>query len=149
MQYSRMRHFVEIEIFWKYQMTDYFAHFHERFILKKSIVFVKFKKKMLYVHMNFPGFAKKFVCASGATYNFLRISALISGIIFVENIFEQISNCIFFFTFSLKNIVKEWITFTKLRKQNVVCAHKISWFTKKVVCTKYVILWCFNSRVKW
>ena len=35
-------------------MADYSAHFHEKFILKKSIIFVNSKSKMSYVHVNFP-----------------------------------------------------------------------------------------------
>ena len=32
------------------------------------------------------------------------------------------------------------LIFMKLKKQNVVCEHEFSWFTKKVVCTTYNIL---------
>ena len=80
--------------------------------------------------MSFPGFAKKVVCT---TYNsFFRILALISGAIFVDGFFKQISNASFSALFHVKINLKEQVTFTKLKKQT---AHEISWFTKKVVCT--------------
>ena len=34
------------------------------------------------------------------------------------------------------------------KKQNSVCAHKFSWFTKKVICTTCVVLQFFGSPVK-
>ena len=43
-QYSRTLHFGEIDFFGKNKMAYYSAHFHEKFILKNSIIFV---------HMNF------------------------------------------------------------------------------------------------
>ena len=61
--YSGMRKFGKIE-FLKKEMAE-FARFHKKFILKKSIIFVEFKKqnveyaiketKCCSVHINFPG----------------------------------------------------------------------------------------------
>ena len=52
--------------------------------------------------------------------------------------------------FFIKKIMrKEWIIFTKLKKQNFVSVYEISWFTKKSVCTTYIILWYFGSPAKW
>ena len=65
-------------------MADYSAHFHGNLILKTSVIFVKIKKQNVVCAHKFSWFAKKVVCT---TYDFLRISALISGAIFVENIF--------------------------------------------------------------
>ena len=64
------------------------------------------------------------------TYNVLGILAVISCTIFVENNFLANLKVHTFVRFSIKKIVlKEWITFTKLTKQNVVCTHELSWFT--------------------
>ena len=104
-----MRHFGDtyfLKINMKWQII---LHIFLKFYTKKSIIFMKFKGKNSYVHMNFPGFAKKVVYCT--TYNFLKILALNLGAIFVENIFLQISNCIFFSAlFHEKIILKEQIT---------------------------------------
>ena len=39
-----MLHFREIDSFLKYEREDYSAQFHEKFTIRKSIIFVKFKK---------------------------------------------------------------------------------------------------------
>ena len=84
-QYSRMRHFGKTDFLKKYEMADYSVRFHEKFILKKSIIFVKFKKRNVVCAHELFCFAKKFVCT---TYNVLGISALNSGAIFCwEEIF--------------------------------------------------------------
>ena len=69
-------------------MADYSVHFHEKFILKKSIIFVKLMKQISYVYLDLPGSPKKVVWCT--TYNVLGILALILGAIFVENIFKVI-----------------------------------------------------------
>ena len=56
-QYSPMCHFGIF--FLKYEMADYSAHFHKKFILKKSIIFAKFKKQNVVCAHEFSWFAKK------------------------------------------------------------------------------------------
>ena len=65
-------------------MADYSARFHEKFILKKLIIFVKLKKQNVLCAHEFSWFAKKVVYT---TYDVLGISALISGAIFGKNHF--------------------------------------------------------------
>ena len=48
--------------------------------------------------------------------------------------------------FSLKKLL---LIFVKLKKQNVVRIHESSSFTKKVVCTTYIVLGFFGSPAKW
>ena len=54
--------------FFKYEMADYFAHFHEKFILKKSIYLCNSRNKISYGHIDFPGLApglaKKVICTT-------------------------------------------------------------------------------------
>ena len=104
-------HFGEIVCLGKYVMTDYSAHFHEKFILKKSITFVKCKKQNVVWAHEFSWFIKKVVCT---IYDVLGISALILSTILLHT---------FLHFFIKKNILNEWLSFTKLKKQNVVmCA---------------------------
>ena len=69
---------------------------------------------MSYVHMNFPGFTKKVLCT---TYDFLRILALISGAIFVENFLLANLKLYIFCTFSYKDYSKKKKnTFSKFKE---------------------------------
>ena len=87
---------------------------------------MKFKNPNVVCAYKFPWFAKKVICT---TYNVLGISAVISGAIFVENIFFGKSETAYLSAlFHKKIVLKEWITFTKYEKQNVVCAHEFSLF---------------------
>ena len=73
-----MGHFGKIDFFWKYEIADYSARFHEEFMLKKSIFFVNFKKQNVLRAHEFSWFAKKVLCTA---CHGLAISTLISGVI--------------------------------------------------------------------
>ena len=38
--------------------------------------------------------------------------------------------------------------FWKVKEENVVCAHEVSWFSKKIVCTSYIVLGFLGSPAK-
>ena len=67
----------KITFFLENIMAYYSAHFHEKFILRKSIIFVKFKKTNVVCAHEFPGLTKK--GQESHMYHFLRNSYLISG----------------------------------------------------------------------
>ena len=57
---------------------------------------------------------------------------------FVEILlFLKIWNYTLFCTFSCKVYFKKIIIFVKF---NITCLHEFSWFTKKVICTTYIVL---------
>ena len=80
-------------------------------------------------------------------YNIVR-RAILAKLTFWKYYFSKSESAYISALFHKKIILKEWITFTKLR-QNTVCTHEFSWFTKKVVCTTYVVLGSFGSPAKW
>ena len=49
--------------------------------------------------------------------------------------------------FIFKFICKKSITFVKLKKQNVECAHEISWFTKKVVYVQKTMVFGISALI--
>ena len=121
-------------------MADYSARFHEKFRLKKSIIFVKFKKKkVLCVHMNFPSSPKKLYVPH---MTFLEFQLLFQSP-FLVRIFLSKSETAYFSAIFIKKI-------TKLEKQSVICTHNFSWLAKKVVCITYmyVVLRFFSSPAK-
>ena len=85
-------------------MTYYSACFHEKFILKKLIIFVKLKKQNIVRAHEFSWFAMKVVCT---TYNLLGISALISG---------PCEMVYFFALFHDKNYTKRMDNFDKIKE---------------------------------
>ena len=79
-------------------MADYSACFHEKFMQKKSIIIYEIQETCVCAH-KFTWFAKKVACT---TYDVLGILALISGTIFIENIFVNKSKTASFSAFFLK-----------------------------------------------
>ena len=73
-QYSGMHLFGTIYFFWKYEMANYSAHFHEKFIVKKSIIFVKFKKQSFMCAHEFSWFTRKVVCTTYIVPGFFCLS---------------------------------------------------------------------------
>ena len=76
-----MHHFGKID-FVKFEMGDYSAHFYEKFVLKKSMIFVKFKKQSVVCGHEFSWFTKKVVCTT-----YFVFSALLQN---KENMFIQL-----------------------------------------------------------
>ena len=127
-------------------MADYSARFHEKFILKKSIIFVKLKKQNVVCAHEFSWSVQY---SRMCTYDVLGILALISGAIFVENnIFSKSDTAYFSALFHEKIILKECITFIKVKKQNVVCAHEFSWSVQYSRMCTYDVLGFFGSPAK-
>ena len=104
----------------------------------KFIIFVKLKKQNVLCAHEFSWCANKVVC----TAHFVLWIWLLFQVPFLVKKYlcskSEISN--FSYLFHKKIILKEWISFEKLDKQNVVWAHEFSWFAKKVVCTTYIVL---------
>ena len=147
MQYSLIRHFGEIVFFWKYGRVDYSSCFHKKFIFKKIIIFVKLNKQNV-IRAYLPGSPRKSYVPHTT---FLEFWLLFQAPFLVRINFLAYLKQHTFLHFFIKLILKKWITFMKLKKQNVayVGLHEFSWFAKKVIHTTYVVLGFFASPAKW
>ena len=101
-QYSCMRHLGEIDFVGKFVLADYSAHFHENFMLKKSIILV-----------NFPGLLRK-LCVPHTT--FLEFRLLFQAPFLLKIFLKQNMKLHTFLQFSLKNYSKRMNNFYKIEE---------------------------------
>ena len=92
--------------------------FHKKFVIKKSMILVKFKKQNVVCTHKFSRFCKKKRPRKSYVPHttYLEFWLLLQAPFLLRIFFQQISNCIFFCTFSLKNYSKRLDNFYKIKE---------------------------------